>query len=162
MRSRPVVPRLALRPSSIAILTLTLAGSSWLAGCRHTPADIREWKPDDHDRADETQKGRTAPAAVQAASRSAPQSSASPTATLVDVTWRTQCATCHGLSGRGDGPQGPMVHAPDLTRPEWLSATSDEQISHTIVTGKNRMPKFDFPPDVVSGLVKRIRASKAR
>lgn len=81
--------------------------------------------------------------------------------TLAEVTWRTQCAPCHGLLGRGDGPQGAFVHAPDLTLPDWQSKVSDAQIATIITTGKNRMPKFDFPADVLSGLVARIRASRA-
>ena len=55
-----------------------------------------------------------------------------------------------------------MVHAPDLTRPEWQGKVSNEDIAKVITTGKNRMPKFEFPPDVVAGLVSRIRASKGR
>jgi mono/diheme cytochrome c family protein len=126
--------------------------------CERRPADLREWKADDHDRAEEQQKGKGGP------SRAAPPSSASaspdPNTTLVDVTWRTQCASCHGPGGKGDGPQGPMVHAADLTRPEWQSSVSDEQITATILNGKNRMPKFEFPAPVLSGLVARIRASR--
>jgi cytochrome c oxidase cbb3-type subunit 3 len=82
--------------------------------------------------------------------------------TLVEVTWRNQCAMCHGVLGRGDGPQGPMMHAPNLTLPEWQAKMTDQQIAEVIRNGKNRMPKFDFPPDVVAGLVARIRASKGR
>ena len=81
--------------------------------------------------------------------------------TLAEVTWRNQCAPCHGLLGRGDGPQGPMVHATDLTLPEWQAKMTDAQIASSIVNGKNRMPKFDFPPDVLRGLVLRIRAAGA-
>ena len=125
-------------------------------GCDRPPADLREWKPEDHDRAEEQQKGRNAP--VRAA---APSASADPNATLVEVTWRNQCASCHGATGRGDGPQGPMVHAADLTRAEWQNSVTDEQIAATIRSGKNRMPKFDFPPPVLSSLVARIRASRA-
>ena len=55
-----------------------------------------------------------------------------------------------------------MVHAPNLTLADWQAKVSDEEIAHTIRNGKNRMPKFDFPPEVVSGLVARIRASKGR
>ena len=55
-----------------------------------------------------------------------------------------------------------MVHAPNLTLAEWQAKVTDEQIADVIRTGKNRMPKFDFPADVVTGLVARIRASKGR
>jgi cytochrome c oxidase cbb3-type subunit 3 len=82
--------------------------------------------------------------------------------TLVEVTWRNQCASCHGLIGRGDGPQGPMVHATNLTQPEWQAKVTDQDIAEVIRNGKNRMPKFDFPPDVVAGLVARIRMARGR
>jgi cytochrome c oxidase cbb3-type subunit 3 len=63
------------------------------------------------------------------------------------------------MLGRGDGPSGPMVQAPDLTRPEWQSKVTDAEIVATIKNGKNKMPKFDLPDRVVTGLVARIRAS---
>jgi len=136
-----------------------LSSMFWAGACDSTPADLREWKESDHDRPDESQAGR---AARPQRGQVQPSASASPTATLVEVTWRNQCAACHGMAGRGDGPQGPMVRAPDLTQPEWQAKVTDEQIAEVIQTGKNRMPKFDFPPDVVKGLVGRIRASKGR
>ena len=61
-----------------------------------------------------------------------------------------------------EGPQGPMVHAPDLTRAEWQSKVTDPEIAQVIANGRNRMPKFDFPPEVVAGLVSRIRSIKGR
>ncbi|HKQ68070.1 MAG TPA: cytochrome c [Polyangiaceae bacterium] len=141
-------------------MSLTAAAS---AGCKRTPSDLREWTADDHDRADEQQKGRAAPPRTgQVAPSPSGSAAANAQATLVEVTWRNQCTPCHGLTGQGDGPQSPMVHAPDLTRPEWQGKVSNEDIAKVITTGKNRMPKFEFPPDVVAGLVSRIRASKGR
>jgi len=64
--------------------------------------------------------------------------------------------------GRGDGPQGPLVHATNLTLAEWQAKVTDQEIADAIRNGKNRMPKFDFPPDVVMGLVARIRATRGR
>jgi cytochrome c oxidase cbb3-type subunit 3 len=61
------------------------------------------------------------------------------------------------VSGKGDGPQGPLLHASDLTAAEFQSKTSDDQMAQSITQGKNRMPKFDLPPEVVRGLIKRIR-----
>jgi len=69
---------------------------------------------------------------------------------------------CHGERGRGDGPQGPMLRAPDLTRADWQSRVTDEDIVQTIRNGRNNMPKFDLPPAALDGLVKRIRANRAR
>ena len=78
------------------------------------------------------------------------------------MAWARQCTPCHGPQGRGDGPQGPMVKAPDLTSADWQSKTTDDQIKQIILNGKNRMPKFDLPDDVVTGLVARIRAAKGK
>ena len=69
------------------------------------------------------------------------------------------CAACHGREGRGDGPRGAEVKAPDLTRKEWLEATSDEQIAETIRKGKGQMPANpNLQDDVVGLLIARIRA----
>ena len=72
---------------------------------------------------------------------------------LVEITWRRQCAACHGPIGHGDGPQGPMVKAADLTRDEWQAKVTDEEIAATIRSGKGRMPQVRPPGPVVKGLV---------
>ena len=54
-----------------------------------------------------------------------------------------------------------MVKATDLTSEKWQAATNDAQIIASIKNGKNRMPAFtDLQPQVVAGLVARIRASR--
>ena len=55
-----------------------------------------------------------------------------------------------------------MVRAPDLSRPDWQEKVSDDEIATTIRNGKNKMPKFDLPDQVVAGLVQRIRAFRAK
>jgi len=136
-----------------------LSCSLLVAACSRASADLREWKPEDHDRTEDNLKtGRAAPARTQASA----SASANPLLTLVEVTWRNQCAACHGAIGRGDGPQGQLVHAPNLTLPDGQAKVTDEQIAQVIVNGKNRMPKFELPADVIGGLVARIRASKGR
>ncbi len=80
---------------------------------------------------------------------------------LLDMAWRKNCASCHGVGGRGDGPQGPMVRAPDLSRADWQQNVTDEEIATTIRNGKNKMPKFDLPDQVVAGLVQRVRSFRA-
>src|SRR5262249_10136725 len=80
---------------------------------------------------------------------------------LIELTWGRQCASCHGPEGRGDGPNGPGVQAPDLARESWQATVTDDQIARTIRNGKNRMPKFDLPDAVVAGLVRRIRGLRS-
>jgi hypothetical protein len=171
------------RPLPLA-LALALA---LVAGCERPPSadSLAPWTPADHDRAEEQQSGqapRQAPPQGQpgggkasagartdnperGANRGAPEQRPprdAGAATLVEVTWETACAPCHGAVGHGDGPNGPMVNAPDITRPELLSAMTDEDIAAQIRNGKNRMPKFDLPDQVVQGLVARVRANRGR
>jgi cytochrome c oxidase cbb3-type subunit 3 len=124
----------------------------FVAACQPDRGEVREWVAADHDPtgADpRLQRGQERPPATKEDTSVA----------LADTIWRKNCATCHGPEGRGDGPQGPMVGAQDLTRDEWLSAAKDEEIAATIRKGKNRMPAFpDLPDAVLQGLVKRIRA----
>ncbi|AKT40834.1 c-type cytochrome [Chondromyces crocatus] len=120
------------------------------AACDAKTGDVREWTPSDHDQ----------PA------RPGAQVSARPAGEgfdpgLVDLAWQRNCFTCHGARGRGDGPQGPMVRAPDLTDPAWQGRVTDAQIAETIRKGRNQMPAFDLPDQVIEGLVQRVRASRA-
>jgi cytochrome c oxidase cbb3-type subunit 3 len=93
--------------------------------------------------------------------RPAASADAPPDDTLVELAWQRNCSRCHGATGRGDGPEGPMVRAPDLTRAEWQAAVTDEGIGQVIRKGRNKMPAFDLPDEVVRGLVARIRARAA-
>lgn len=120
-------------------------------GCNETPADLREWRPTDHD--------HTAnPNADQVQVTDA--GSSEPGHGLDDVTivaWQQNCTGCHGTLGRGDGPQGPMLHAADLSRPDWQAATTDEAIAATIRQGRGKMPAFPLPETTITRLVQLIR-----
>ena len=123
------------------------------AACDRPPSkDLTEWTPADHEG-----EQRQGPSAKQGA-----KGDAGGTPALVEIAWRNQCANCHGESGRGDGPQGPMFHAADLTNADWQGKVKDADIAASIQNGKGRMPKFDLPPDVVTGLVARIRSFRAQ
>jgi len=125
-----------------------------LAGCDRPPSvELKEWTPADHD----GEKKADTAGAKQGA-----RGDAGGIPALVEITWRQQCATCHGVAGKGDGPQGPMFKAPDLGREEWQSKVKDEEIAAAILNGKGRMPKFDLPEDVVRGLVGRIRSFRGQ
>jgi cytochrome c oxidase cbb3-type subunit 3 len=136
---------------------LVLVAIAALAGCDRPPSaeDLKEWTPADHDRVEENQR-------AQLGQKPAPRGGEPSGASLVEATWKAQCLQCHGPTGRGDGPNGPMVQASDLTRPDWQAKVTDEQMAQAIRNGKNKMPKFDLPDDVVQGLVQRIRASRAQ
>ena len=72
------------------------------------------------------------------------------------------CNTCHGPLGKGDGPQGSLVKAPDLTRPDWQAKVTDEEIAARIRSGKGLMPPNDLPDSTIKGLVARVRALRGQ
>jgi cytochrome c oxidase cbb3-type subunit 3 len=118
-------------------------------GCDRAPSaeGLKEWTPADHDGEKST-----------ANAKQGPKGDGGGAPALADITWRTQCASCHGPTGHGDGPQGAMFKASDLSREEWQSKIKDEEIAGAIVNGKGRMPKFELPEEVVKGLVVRVRS----
>jgi len=121
-----------------------------LIACNSAPDDLREWNPADHRHTTEPQPGMQVPAG---ASSPLPMG-------LTEVSlmaWRTNCVSCHGSLGRGDGPQGAMVKARDLSDPTWQTSVTDEQIAQSIVKGRGQMPGFSLPPNVVQDLVRLIR-----
>jgi cytochrome c oxidase cbb3-type subunit 3 len=146
--------------AAIAVGALVVGVFAFWSG--RPPADTREWSPSDHDQP-AGQPGQPVPPSqptpVRAKPPPQPQQEASE---LAEMAWGRSCVTCHGESGRGDGPQGMMVRAPDLTRADWQGRVTDDEILQTIRSGRNNMPKFDLPPAVLDGLVKRIRAHRAR
>ena len=131
---------------------LGLVAIASIVACDPAPSDVREWTPADHDQ----------PTSTPGAANPRSPATARPGAEidLVQLAWEKNCTTCHGPRGRGDGPQGPMLRAPDLTRAEWQDRVSDAEIAETIHKGRNKMPSFDLPPQVIQGLVLRIRAAK--
>jgi mono/diheme cytochrome c family protein len=146
-----------------APLAATLAATFALtAACDMPPSPdhASTWTPADHDRAEEqSSKGATAPQArPQRGDGGSGGNAANATEQLAQATWESTCFVCHGSTGHGDGPNGPMAGAKDLTREEWQSQVTDAQIAAVITTGKGRMPKFDLSPKLVDALVARIRA----
>ena len=148
------------RPLAFALLALSVAA----AACDRPPAadGLREWTPADHDRNDEKEKS-----GAQGAGQRGPQGQGggagkNDQAVLIEATWKAQCLRCHGPIGHGDGPDGPMAKAPNLTSPDWQEKVQDADIAASILNGKGKMPKFDLPDSLVQGLVARIRASRGR
>ena len=134
-----------------AVGLLTVASVALIA-CDPAPSDVREWAPTDHDQPPAT-PGTANPRAGTTARPGAEID-------LVQLAWDKSCATCHGARGRGDGPQGPMMRAADLGRADWQDRVTDAEIADTIRKGRNKMPAFDLPPQVLQGLVVRIRGLK--
>jgi cytochrome c oxidase cbb3-type subunit 3 len=137
-----------------------------LGACDRPPSadSLRPWTPTDHDRVEESAKLQAGKQGAGGASAATPSSGSTggDATTLVEATWKSQCFVCHGPMGRGDGPNGPMVNAGDLTRADWQAKVKDEEIASTIRNGKGKMPKFDLPDTVVMGLVARIRSVRGK
>lgn len=146
------------RLASAVFLTMGALGALGMASsaCDRPPSagSAKEWTPADHHSQDDD-KAQAAQAAQAAQPKGAKGDDA---VQLVEIAWRQQCSTCHGASGKGDGPMGAMMQAPDLTRAAWQTKASDADMAAVIQSGRNKMPKFDLPEPVVRGLVARIRS----
>ncbi|HEY2517878.1 MAG TPA: cytochrome c [Polyangiaceae bacterium] len=145
-------PRFRAFPLHRLALWGALSGLSAL-GCERPPSadKLPEWTAADHDHAEEqanTTAGQQAPAARG-------DSGADP---LVEMTWQSACLPCHGPTGHGDGPNGPMVQAPDLTRDDLQARFSDDDLVGILKNGRNRMPKFDLPDPLAHALVAKVRS----
>jgi mono/diheme cytochrome c family protein len=76
--------------------------------------------------------------------------------------YRTNCARCHGLEGRGDTPLGQQYDAPDFTDKSWWKdseKTNSRSLSATVNNGKGKMPAFSekLKSSEIALLVKYIR-----
>ena len=116
--------------------------------------------PNDHHSRDDD---RARPPGANSAASADPADRNRQLAQLIEFAWHQQCSQCHGPTGKGDGPSGPMVETPDLTREQWQAKVSDSEIVSIIRSGRGKMPRFDLLPDVVlRGIVSRIRSTRAR
>ena len=144
----PILSRPATLVAGLGLSVLVVAGVLVM----RRPSGTRQWTPDDHDQPQGVMPLPSAPTPRAEIDLSV----------LGETTWTARCAPCHGPNGQGDGPEGPMLHAPDLTRADWQARTSDDAIAEVIRKGRNRMPPTTLPPRTVEALVKRVRAHKAQ
>ncbi|HKY37178.1 MAG TPA: cytochrome c [Polyangiaceae bacterium] len=123
-----------------------------LLSCNDPPPDLREWRVSDHDHTDKPNSGQVQVDPNDAGTQAPPG--------LDDVTivaWQQNCTRCHGQLGRGDGPQGPMVKATNLTDATWQASVNDQQIARSIKDGKGAMPASNLPDSTIEKLVKLVR-----
>lgn len=139
-----------LAPSALLCL------ATYLMGCEdRSTASLPVWTPNDHDNRASPGAGQTDTEAPRPEMPSLDQHGIDD---VVLATWRQNCTTCHGLIGRGDGPQGAMFRPPDLTSPAFQARAIDSEILHTIEKGKGRMPGFgQLPKDTIAGLARLVR-----
>ena len=122
--------------------------------CDRQPPDLREWRTTDHDHTtnpgqDQVQGGPDAGVAPELAAHGLNE--------VVLAAWDQSCVRCHGRFGHGDGPQGPMVHAADLTNQRFQATASDDDILRVIKEGRGLMPAFPLPEPTLRSLVHLIR-----
>lgn len=102
----------------------------------------------------------------------APAPAAAPVTLTAAEVFKGRCATCHGESGKGDGPAAVALNPKprDYSDAEWQKATTDELIKKAIVEGGpavGKSPLMVANPDlagqteVLDGLVKIIRGFAA-
>jgi len=147
----------SLRRAGLLLALLVLA-----AACSRAPTDLRIWRPSDHDRTEEKAHAQS-PTAANSAGGGALSQPAKMLGVdqVVLVTWRQNCTRCHGMLGRGDGPQGAMTGARNLSDPAWQASVTDAQIATAITKGKGRMPHFPLPAATVTGLIRLVRMMNA-
>ncbi len=116
---------------------------------------MKEWSPSDHTH----QKGPTAGQVDTKNPRpNAPDMGQHGIDEVVLATWKQNCITCHGVIGRGDGPQGAMLKPPDFTSPQFQRRALDSEMKYAIQKGRGRMPAFaQIPEKTVDGLVRLVR-----
>jgi mono/diheme cytochrome c family protein len=122
------------------------------SACESRAPDLREWRASDHDHtqnpgADQVEGGPDAGSELAQHGLNE----------VVLVAWEQNCVRCHGRFGRGDGPQGPMVRATDLTNPRWQSTATDDGIVKVIREGRGLMPAFPLPETTLRSFVQLIR-----
>ncbi len=147
------VPVRLVSPETLVVALLSLAIA---VGCENESAStLPEWTPSDH-----TNQGNPNSGQIDTTKRRAGMEKleARGINDVVLAAWKTNCVTCHGPAGRGDGPQGRMVRPPDMTDPAWQRTRIDSEMKHTISKGRGRMPAFpQLPEKTVDGLVQLVR-----
>ena len=76
------------------------------------------------------------------------------------ATFKSKCAGCHAADGTGSA-MGKKMGAHDFTTAD-VQKMSDAELTDTITTGKNKMPKYadKLKPEEIKGLVAYIRTLK--
>lgn len=137
--------------------TCLLVGALGVVACSRSRSELREWKPSDHDHTEIPASSGTEDRGGEPARPPMGFLAEQGVTEVALSVWKTRCVSCHGLTGGGDGPQGPMTQARNLADPAWHASTSDERIVAAIRQGKGKMPAFDLPDSTLESLVRLIR-----
>lgn len=73
--------------------------------------------------------------------------------------WKSNCQTCHGVTGLGDGPVGPAMETIPNLLDDLYKAREDGRIYAVIQLGQGNMPRvgYKFSPDEAWSLVHYVR-----
>jgi mono/diheme cytochrome c family protein len=118
---------------------------------------IREWTPDDHGRPD---PGTIDRSRVPQGEEPEEEPDGDPAMRAAAALYRVSCASCHGPTGRGDGPaRPPGAQLPDFASAEWQAGVTDERMAESIRLGQGLMPPFGdrIRPQGIEALVRHIR-----
>ena len=81
--------------------------------------------------------------------------------------WNVNCASCHGMDGKGQTMMGRMLGIKDLTDPKVQNSLTDAQAAKDIkegiiVNGQNKMKAFGdkFSDEQITNLVASVRSFK--
>lgn len=126
---------------------------------RSTSSDLQEWSPADHDNQSQPGAGQVNTSQPRPGM---PDLEEQGVTEVVLAAWKTNCVRCHGIIGRGDGPNGRVFKPRDLTNPKWQRVALDSEIARTIRRGRGQMPGFSqLPETTVQGLVRLVRMLNA-
>jgi mono/diheme cytochrome c family protein len=117
---------------------------------------VRDWTPDDHGRPDPGTIDRSR--VPQGEEPEEPEGD--PAVRAAAALYRVSCASCHGPTGRGDGPaRPPGAQMPDFASAEWQAGVTDERMAESIRLGQGLMPPFGdrIRPQGIEALVVHIR-----
>jgi mono/diheme cytochrome c family protein len=147
--------------STLAASIAAAAGILMACGGDERTGELREWRPSDHQQPSTAAPSTAAPSTDD---RVAPaEDTRDPAETerrAVIALFASMCASCHGESGRGDGPgRPPVAQMSDLTTATWQSGRTDEQIAEVIVEGRGMMPGFgeQLSAQGIAALVRHVR-----
>lgn len=88
--------------------------------------------------------GRPWPVPEAAKQRKNPVAAGEETLRAAKTAYERLCASCHGASGKGDGPEAQMyeVKPPDFTDAHMMGEMTDGEIFYKISEGRDPMPTF--------------------
>ncbi len=143
---------------SLLILAFSFSGCD-----KSDPKDLPEWTPADHDnQQNDTQSPSPNQVDPKKPRGTMPSLEQYGITDVILATWKQSCVPCHGVIGRGDGPQGAAVRPRDLTDPKWQRVAIDSEMAHAIKNGRGRMPGFaQLPDETIQGLVRLVRLLNA-